>query len=299
MNSVTLKSPAKVNLFLHVHSKRSDGYHNLVTVFHRLSLADTLTLKKRKSGFSLKTNAPKLPVGESNLITRAYRELQKIFPKLGGVDVRLRKCIPIAGGLGGGSSNAATFLLGMKRLYRLPMASAALARIGARLGADIPFFLLNQNNAVATGIGERLQARPLKRKLWFLLAVSGGKLSTREVYSRVRVPKPAVSLTKLTRAVTILCDFFEQGKTARAASLMLNDLEVPATRLRPSLRKVFKRFHTLGVTTARLSGSGPTVFAIFPDARSARRLRDEWRKKFPARGKRRSSAGDLILSSTY
>jgi 4-diphosphocytidyl-2-C-methyl-D-erythritol kinase len=114
MDSIILQSPAKLNLHLRILRKRPDGYHDLLTLFHRISLADTISIRNRAAGFKLTTNLRGLETGEGNLITKAYRLLQKEFPKLGGVCVRLTKRIPMGGGLGGGSSNAAHFLLGMK-----------------------------------------------------------------------------------------------------------------------------------------------------------------------------------------
>ena len=118
MKKIILKSPAKVNLHLRIVGRRPNGYHNLVSVFHRLSLADTLTLSKRKADFSFSSNV-NLPTREGNLLFKAYVELKKKFPKLGGVQVGLVKRIPIGAGLGGGSSNAAFFLLGMKNIIIL------------------------------------------------------------------------------------------------------------------------------------------------------------------------------------
>ncbi|MFA5160593.1 MAG: 4-(cytidine 5'-diphospho)-2-C-methyl-D-erythritol kinase, partial [Candidatus Omnitrophota bacterium] len=133
MKKIILKSPAKLNLHLRILGKRSDGYHELLTLFHRISLADTIIIRKNSGSFKLTTNIPSLETGEGNLITKAYRALQKKFPKLGGVSVRLTKRIPLGAGLGGGSSNAAFFLLGMKKLFGLKISSKELFAMGKKL----------------------------------------------------------------------------------------------------------------------------------------------------------------------
>ena len=143
MKSLTLQSPAKVNLYLRITGRRADGYHILDTLFHRISLVDTLTLSKRECGFSFSSNA-NLPPREGNLLFKSYLELQKKFPGLKGVHAKLVKRIPIGAGLGGGSSNAAFFLLGMIRLYGLRISKPELMKMGLRIGADVPFFLMQK-----------------------------------------------------------------------------------------------------------------------------------------------------------
>jgi len=270
MNSLAVPSPAKINLYLRVLGRRPDGYHRLYTLFHRISLADSLRIWKKKSGFLLRSSDPRLLTDEDNLMTRAYRLLQMKFPRLGGVSVSLRKKIPIGGGLGGGSSNAAAFLLGMKKLYGLKISQEALAKLGKSLGADVPFFIFNVNQAVGKGAGDDIFPRPLKRKIWFLLVLKKKGLSTKKVYRGLPPGPPAVSLTKATRAVTILCDFLGRGQICQAAKFLRNDLETSAIRLRPAIRKTIQRLQTLGAP-ARMSGSGPTVFAVFSNRRNALR----------------------------
>ncbi len=277
MRSLTVQSYAKLNLGLWIVNRRADGHHNLVTLFHRISLADTLRLKK-SSTFSLRCSDPRLPTGEKNLITQAYRLLQKKFKKLGGVSVHLLKKIPAGGGLGGGSSNAAAFLLAMKKLYGLRVGKQQLMRWGAELGADVPFFLLQVNQAVGTGKGERLVPKPGKRRLFFTLLISHQPLSTKKVYQNLPRRLPGASLTKLKRAVTILSEFLNRNDFSQAQRLLWNDLEKPAFRLRPSIQRTIAKFKTRGARVVRMSGSGPTVFAIFGNESEAKRLARELRR---------------------
>lgn len=279
MRSLTLASRAKINLYLRVLGKRADGYHDVVTLFHRLSLKDTLRLTKKSGGkFFLECSDPSLSLGEGNLIRRAYRLLQKKFPKLGGVSVFLQKNIPIAAGLGGGSSNAAAFFLGMKRLYGLRVSKRELMRLGGELGADVPFFLSGERQAVGLERGDRLLPCTDRRRLWFILIVSKKGLATKKVYAHLpRRNKRAVSLTNEIRAVKLIYNFLREKDFRRVSTLLRNDLELAAFRLRPSLRKIIGEFGRLGIQTARMSGSGPTVFAILSQKQEAERLAQKLR----------------------
>ena len=282
MRSLTLKSPAKINLALKILRRRSDGYHDLVTLFHRISLADTLRLQRIKTGFRLRCSNPDLPVDETNLVTKAYRLLQREIPDLGGVAVSLKKQIPMGAGLGGGSSNAAFFLLGMKRLYRLKISGKRLLRLGGKLGADVPFFIHNVNQAIGIERGDRLKKKPAKARHIFLLAASTQGLSTKEVYENLRGRLRPVSLTKVSLAITMLCAFLEKKKYGRMEGLLENDLEAAAFDLRPSLRKVLEGFRKHGIRLVRMTGSGPTVFAILPHLREAKRIQKLLKQDLPS-----------------
>jgi 4-diphosphocytidyl-2-C-methyl-D-erythritol kinase len=281
MKTLTLSSPAKINLHLRVTGKRADGYHELVTLFHRISLRDTIVLKKARD-FSLTCDHKGLPTDERNLVTRAYRLLQARFPRLGGVRVTLRKRIPLGGGLGGGSSNAAFFLLGMNRLYRLGLSRRALLVIGRKLGADVPFFLYETNQALGTGRGDILRPRPSRRRLSFLLLISDQPLSTKEVFGAKVLKRGAVSLTKATREVTMLCHFSDLQKYQEIAELIRNDLESPAFSLRPSIAKQIRELTRAGFSLVRMSGSGPTVFIMFSHDRDIKRCMTLVRHLFPS-----------------
>lgn len=242
MNKLTLKSPAKVNLVLRITGRRRDGYHLLDTLFHRISLADSITLSKRNADFSFSSNA-NLPPREGNLLFKAYVELQKKFPGLKGVHARLVKRIPIGAGLGGGSSNAAFFLLGMIKLYNLRISNPELMQMGLRIGADVPFFLLQKKQARAQGIGEKLKAVDCKKKQWLLLVTDPKPLSTVAVYKHYH--KQGTSFSK---------GLFDSNELA-------NDLQSAAIELRPSIEKSLKQLRKSGAESVLMSGSGPTVFA--------------------------------------
>ncbi len=265
MKKLTLKSPAKVNLYLRITGRRPDGYHILDTLFHRISLADTLILSKRKSNFSFSSHA-KLPPREGNLLFKAYVELQKKFPNLKGVHAKLIKRIPIGAGLGGGSSNAAFFLLGIIKLYGLRISKSELMKMGLRIGADVPFFLLQKTQAYALGVGEKLKPVSSHKKNWFLLITDPKPLSTVEVYKKYRENGCSFSKGKLK------------------AGQIINALQLPAIALRPSIDQCLKQLTKAGAVAVLMSGSGPTVFA----AASSRTQIQKTRKALPQKLRKRS-----------
>jgi len=269
MKKIVLQSPAKLNLHLRILGKRPDGYHELLTLFHRISLADTIVIRKHSKSFKLITNMALLGTGEGNLITQAYRALQKEFPKLGGVSVRLTKRIPLGGGLGGGSSNAACFLLGVKKLFGLRISEKKLFSIGKSLGADVPFFLSGTRQAMAWGIGEKLQKVPRGTGLWFLLLLADQGTSTKKVYQKLSWSGRPLSLTKERRIARILRSSLERKRIREASALARNDLEPPAFRLMPSIPKAMAVLKGLGAPFVRMSGSGATVFAVFASRKEA------------------------------
>ncbi len=269
MNVITVKSPAKLNLHLRILGKRPDGYHELLTLFHRLSLADTIVIRKNSGGFKLTTNITSLETGEGNLITKAYRMLQKKFPGLSGVSVRLTKRIPLGAGLGGGSSNAAFFLLGMKKLFRLKIPPKEFFAMGKKLGADVPFFLLDTRQAMAWGIGDKFQKAPFGARLGFLLLVTDQGLNTKKVYQTLSWSGRPLSLTKERRIAKILCSFLKRKRVLEASALAQNDLEIPAFCLMPSIPKAVAVLKGLDAPFVLMSGSGATVFAAFSSRKKA------------------------------
>ncbi len=272
MKTLTLRSPAKLNLHLRILGKRSDGYHDLLTIFHRISLADTIRIRKTSRAFRLTTDLKGLETGEGNLITKAFRALQKEFPGIGGVSVHLTKRIPLGGGLGGGSSNAAFFLLGMKKLFGLRISRQKLLAIGKKLGADVPFFLSELPQVTASGIGEKMKKLPCRGRLWFLLLVSDQGLNTKKVYRELRWRGKPLSLTKEGRIVRILRFLLEKKKMREAAALIRNDLESSAFGLKPAIPRAIAVLKDLGAPLVRMTGSGPTVFAVCSSRREVNDL---------------------------
>ena len=178
-----MRCPAKVNLYLRVVGRRPDGYHEVVTVMQPLTLADTLTVTLAGAGISLRCDRPDLPQGEENLVWRAARQFQEETGLTSGVRLRLSKRIPVAAGLGGGSSDAAGTLLALNELAGKPLPPGDLHRLASRLGADVPFFLAREP-AVGRGTGTQLSPVTLL-PYWYLLVNPGVPLSTRWVYENL------------------------------------------------------------------------------------------------------------------
>jgi 4-diphosphocytidyl-2-C-methyl-D-erythritol kinase len=264
------RSHAKVNLHLEVVRRRDDGYHELRTIFQTIDLADEVELVPLAAPgeVRIEIEGAELPTDDRNLAVRAARELLRAAgPPGAGVAIRLRKRIPAGGGLGGGSSNAATVLLGLVRLFGLDPAPEELLRIARGLGADVPFFL-HGGTALGTGRGDRIEPLPdpPAEALALLLVTPPFGMSTPEVFAALGAgtePRPARG--PLARP----------GAGREAVSLLdlvgENDLEEPALRLRPELGEVYTALESSGAIRIRLSGSGSTLYAVFgnPEAQLA------------------------------
>ena len=269
MRSLTISSPAKVNLVLKVLGRRPDGYHELLTIFHRISLCDQLTLCKiSRPEFRLIVSHPKLKRTHDNIIYKAYQSLRKTAHWEGGVEVKLKKNIPVAAGLGGGSSNAAYFLLGMNRLFNLKLSLKKLARVGAKLGSDVPFFLYQANQAIGTGRGEKIRPFPSQRKFWFVLVAPQFGIPSPSVYKELR----AAPLTRISRDATITSALLWQKEKGEKYPRLQNDLFSASCRLRPELKRIDELFDQLGVARRLMSGSGPSMFSIHMSEREAQRV---------------------------
>jgi len=246
-----LPAPAKLNLFLHVVGRRSDGYHLLQTVFRLIDCADALSFGPRADGMiALETPIPGV-TDDDNLVLRAASALRDRAGGRHGVTIRLRKEIPVGGGLGGGSSDAATTLLALNHLWGTRLPAADLAGIGVGLGADVPVFL-GGVNAFAEGIGERLTP-VLLPPAWYLVLVPQVSIPTREIFADP-------SLTRNTPAIKIAA-FFAGQQTA-------NDLEPVVCRRYPVVAGYLDWLSRFA--RARLTGSGACVFAEFSSQDEAR-----------------------------
>jgi 4-diphosphocytidyl-2-C-methyl-D-erythritol kinase len=269
----TFSSFAKVNLHLEVVGRRPDGYHDLRTIFQTIDLADRIALvPRRAAGVELTIRgASQLPTGPGNLAVRAAESFFAAYPDagFGGVAIELEKRIPAGGGLGGGSSNAATVLLGLARLAGLdpfsPTVSERLAALGRELGADVPFFLIG-GCALGVDRGDRIvplpdPAPPAGADVLYLVLPPFG-LSTAEVFGRLeRVGGPA-PFDPLARALA--------GEHVAFAELIgRNDLEEPAFVLSPALGAMYTSLVRGGARRVRMSGSGSSLFALFADAAAA------------------------------
>ncbi len=265
--TLSLPSPAKINLFLHITGRRPDGYHNLQTLFQLLDHGDQLDITTNHRGdIRISPSLPGIPQ-EENLIYRAARLLQQHTGCTEGADIQLHKYLPTGGGLGGGSSNAATTLLGLNHLWQLNLPREDLLAIGIKLGADVPVFLLG-HTAWAEGIGEQLTSVEMPNH-WYLVLTPNIHVSTIKVFAHQ-------GLTRNSHAIKIRA-FLEQGGR--------NDCLAVVEALYPEVKKA--RQWLAQFAEARLTGTGASIFAQFTseaDAKSVfEQIPAQW-QGFIARG---------------
>jgi len=250
--TLTAHSPAKVNLMLRIIKKREDGYHEIRTVFQKISLHDTLRFGlKEEPGIVIRTSDPNLSTGKENLIYIAASALLQRSGYKGGVSIALLKRIPVGAGLGGGSSNAATTLKALNLLLNLNLSARELAEFGLRIGADVPFFLM-EGSALGTGIGERLRRIDLP-ELWYILINAGFEVSTAWAYENHVLTKRQIDykIQKFPRIPDEVPGF------------LWNDLEGVVSKAHPEISSAKEILFSKGALGALMSGSGPTVFGIF------------------------------------
>jgi 4-diphosphocytidyl-2-C-methyl-D-erythritol kinase len=261
-----LRTSAKVNLALEVLGKREDGYHEIATVLQAVDLFDRLKVEVADT-LSLRTDDPALPTDDGNLVMRAARLLQKAAGTDAGAAIRLTKHIPVAAGLGGGSSDAAATLWGLNRLWKLRWPTARLQELAVELGMDVPFFL-GSGRAVATGRGERLAALPAGGGYALVLVNPRVALSTREVYGRVPAGWQAEP-TGTERVVEAL----RTRNVGKVAAALTNNLESVVEPVMPVVTRMKAALLAAGALAAIMSGSGPTVFGMARSLDHARQIR--------------------------
>lgn len=270
--TLRLQTSAKVNLFLSVLGRRGDGYHELQGIFHTVDLVDDLAAAPTDGDIRVdvesEEGAALLPKLSENLVYRAAMALKEHAGVSGGAELNLTKRIPIGGGLGGGSSNAAGTLLALDRLWELHLEQATLLEMAAQLGSDVPFCLSGAGTSLVAGRGEQLAPLPPPPTLlWFVLGLSDVPLLTPEVYSSLKEDEVGIEQSPAPMTMALA-----EGDVAEVAALLSNDLEPPAFRLRPELAAKKHALVDAGVLGAGLSGSGPTLFGIVADRQSAERV---------------------------
>lgn len=268
MNSIELKSPAKLNLFLKVIRKRPDGYHELKTIFERIDLADTIRLSPEPSGkISITCDHPQVPKGSKNLVHKIAALLKEDFGIKEGVHIKIDKRIPVAAGLAGGSSNAATVLLGLNKLWKLRLDQNGLVNYARKIGSDVPFFLYDCSWALGTGRGDVIKRLDLPVKLWHVLVVPKVKMLTPKVYGAMNL-----KLTKSGTDVNILTRYLGKNDVRGVGSLLFNDLEGPIIHLKPNLLKIKEKMQSFDVAGVAFSGSGPSVFSVVESKQKAQEI---------------------------
>lgn len=272
--SLELNSPCKVNLLLNILGRRPDGFHELETVLQPLPIHDRLRFEKGMGGLQLTSSEPSLPVDGSNLVHRAARAFLEAAGVSEGVRIHLEKNLPMAAGLGGGSANAATTLLGLNRLFGDPLTTEALTRIARTLGSDVPFFL-QEGPALGTGRGECIQpvaSFKALRGAGVLLIRPGFGVSTAWAYRELS--KEPSALNGEPGKASALIDRLRTSDLRAAAPGFFNSLERPVFRKYPVLQVLKDFLLNQGAVVALMSGSGSTTFAITPSPSVAESLRE-------------------------
>lgn len=268
LNSVTVRVPAKVNLQLSVGPREANGYHNLVSVFQAVSLFDDVTLTKSHpgSGVTISITGEQthgVPEDSSNLAVKAALLIAEKFDFEVDVHIEVKKSIPVAGGMAGGSADAAATLVAMDALYKLEATREELLELGGQLGSDVPFMIVG-GTAVGTGRGDQLTAALSRGTYHWVFALSSVGLSTPAVYgecdrmrAELEVAAPKVSDLLMQALLT--------GDPVQVGAALTNDLQNPACSLRPALSLVLEVGRDYGALGAIVSGSGPTVAFLVAD----------------------------------
>ena len=261
MKTLHLKAPAKVNYRLDVLSRRPDGYHELRMIMQRIDLCDEIAITMTNTrGIRVTCDRHGVPDGPGNIAWRAADALLGLSGRPVGLDIAINKNIPVAAGLGGGSSDAATVLMGVNDLLGLELTKDQLMNIGVKLGADVPFFIF-ERAALAEGIGERLTPIEEIPAVWLALVNPNIHVSTSWVYQNLQLTPD-----RKERTIPRL-----YGTIADICAMLSNDLESVTIGRFSVIEDIKKRLIDTGALGALMSGSGPTVFGIFPDEPGARR----------------------------
>jgi 4-diphosphocytidyl-2-C-methyl-D-erythritol kinase len=258
---------AKINLGLYVLGRRSDGYHEIRTIFQELEFHDTLYFRKHTDKLRITTDHPSLPIEENNLIWQAVRLLSQRTSCPENVIIHIKKNIPLGAGLGGGSSNAAATLCGMNRLFQLGLPLHELAALGAELGSDVPFFL-HGGTALATGRGENIHSLSNISPVWVLLVNPGIHVSSGWAYKNLNL-----RLTNSQEIISVLPQERDIVLTGAKRTSLKNMLEEPVIRKYPIIRSIKTQLLDNGAEWAMMCGSGSTVFGIFSRKASVEKAR--------------------------
>jgi 4-diphosphocytidyl-2-C-methyl-D-erythritol kinase len=280
MTELQKHSPCKVNLLLNILGRRLDGFHSLETIFHPVNLCDRITFARSAAGIQLTCNDPGLPTDAGNLVHRAAAAFLNAAEIRDGVRLHLEKLIPLAAGLGGGSGNAATTLLGLNELFGQPLPAAKLAALAAALGSDVNFFLQDKP-ALATGRGEIIESLdpfPALRGASFFLIHPGFGISTPWAYQNL-ARFPAAQNGTPGRARELI-KLLQAGDLARAGRAFYNSLEAPALDKYPVLKLYQEFLRSQGAAVTLMSGSGSTTFALFQKHAAAEAIVDKFKTKF-------------------
>jgi 4-diphosphocytidyl-2-C-methyl-D-erythritol kinase len=267
-SEITVFAPAKINVILRILGRRPDGFHNLWSIMQTVALEDEVQIRLRadRQDIQLRCDATQLAADQSNLVYRAATEVLARAQQSIGLDIELRKRIPIGAGLGGGSSDAAATIIGLNHLLRLEWSPTQMAHVGQLLGSDVPFFLFAPSAFVA-GRGETVRPVVVEGTRWIVLVNPGFGVNTKWAYQELAATRTAVTPLSLVQREI---DRQSRVSWAQLIAAAENDFEAPVFATHGKLREIKRSLQAHGAEIALLSGSGATVFGVFADEARAR-----------------------------
>ncbi|HNX28868.1 MAG TPA: 4-(cytidine 5'-diphospho)-2-C-methyl-D-erythritol kinase [Syntrophomonadaceae bacterium] len=263
MKRLTIAAPAKINLILNVLGTRTDGYHELETIMHKIDLIDIIHVEATSEGITVESNSGLIPTGVDNLAYQAAALLMEYNGIKAGVNIFIEKNIPVGAGLAGGSSDAAAVLTALNRVFQLKLPDDRLQEMGAAVGSDVPF-CLGSETALARGRGELLTPLDRGPKLDLLLVMPDFQVSTAEVYRAYKIKnnyQPADTAAFIK--------FWQSGDIINIANCISNDLETVSIPKHNEINHIKTDLRQAGAVNSLMSGSGPAVFGIFADQKTA------------------------------
>lgn len=264
MESIRLKARAKINLGLDVLGKREDGYHEVRMIMQTIGIYDRIIINKiPEDEIRIVSNLSFLPVNENNLIYKAAKLLKDKYNFAGGVEVNLNKFIPVAAGMAGGSTDAASTLFGINKLFDLGLSTKTMMELGVGIGADVPYCVM-RGTALAEGIGEKLTRLKSVPHMWIVIAKPSINVSTKLVYEKLDMGGVSTHPD-----IDGIISAINEQNIEQIALRMGNVLETVTIPLYPVIQDIKNDMITHGAYNAMMSGSGPTVFGIFPDEQTA------------------------------
>jgi 4-diphosphocytidyl-2-C-methyl-D-erythritol kinase len=256
-----IMAPAKINLYLKVFGRREDGYHQIGTLFERISIFDRISIEISGNPTKIEVSGENIPTGEDSLLIRTVKLFKVESGSSAEFSINIEKNIPVAAGMGGGSSDVASLLRGMNRILGNPISEEKLGAMAGSLGADIPFFLKNVSFGLGTGRGDDVREVKTNLKLGHIIVNPPLRVETKAVYSKVS----GFNLTKDEAWDTMLTLFLNKKAIVELAGYLCNDLQQIVLREFPLVGETISFLKDLGAKTALMTGSGPTVFGIFDE----------------------------------
>ena len=262
-NVISLKAPAKVNLFLEILGKRDDGFHEIETIMQEIDLADSLQFEETQEGVTLECNDKNIPANQDNLVCKAANLILEECGIKKGVLINLEKNIPVGAGLGGGSSDAATTLKALNSLWKIGLNNEELMEFAAKLGSDIPFFI-NGKTALCRGRGELITPVEVRNRMDYIILFPRVHISTETIYKNLKI-----DLTKKRKDVSFFLDALKYSEVASISKLLFNRLEEIIFATYPDLLQVKSTLESFDFCGLSISGSGSAFFGLCNDKHQA------------------------------